>query len=466
MKILLILILITFTISTPPPEFPEPSFIFHEYYLNDTLLQGSHNIIITKSKLITTLYTDGEISTLSYSIKAVNLPKNVVVDKYSIVMGKQGSLTVQSLTLNNKKISYRVNGKRIDLMKLNFGNGRTGYIEIKYKIKNTALFGLFHYEPISMVPGNNYPGTIIVYCSNKLELFGSKEGKFYKTKKGNYEWTGKVGNKGFSDAIMVGIKAAGWKILYYGSIKNGNPINNYNAKFSFTKYFKGGNNILKFYEISNNHGKTLDGKNIIKKNANYILNSKGREPFYKISSEFKNIVSSNWKIDLKEYNYKSTATELTKKKAKEILSNDKSHNPIYIKLGRWVNKNIKYSLSYTGRKMSVNEILQKRIGVCEHITQLYNALLHSLNIGAIYTIGYAFGDSKNLNDLKGSYHAWSIVKIDNVWKPVDATWGIFAGKLPVSHVFESYFDSSLSYSACAGCGRLNQKKSVKYLGPK
>ncbi len=48
-----------------------------------------------------------------------------------------------------------------------------------------------------------------------------------------------------------------------------------------------------------------------------------------------------------------------------------------------MNRNIKYSLSYTGKKMSVNEILQKRIGVCEHITQLYNALLHSLNIGAI-----------------------------------------------------------------------------------
>ena len=34
-------------------------------------------------------------------------------------------------------------------------------------------------------------------------------------------------------------------------------------------------------------------------------------------------------------------------------------------------------------------------------------------------------------------HAWSAIKIDGKWLPFDAIWGIFSGKLPVSHIFKS-----------------------------
>ena len=33
-------------------------------------------------------------------------------------------------------------------------------------------------------------------------------------------------------------------------------------------------------------------------------------------------------------------------------------------------------------------------------------------------------------------HAWSLVKLDGIWLPFDATWGIFSGKLPVTHIFK------------------------------
>ena len=33
-------------------------------------------------------------------------------------------------------------------------------------------------------------------------------------------------------------------------------------------------------------------------------------------------------------------------------------------------------------------------------------------------------------------HAWSIIKIKGKWLPFDATWGIFTGKLPVTHVYQ------------------------------
>ena len=64
------------------------------------------------------------------------------------------------------------------------------------------------------------------------------------------------------------------------------------------------------------------------------------------------------------------------KKAKEILINDKSNKKKYIKLGRWVYKNMKYDMKYFGKRMSPEEILNKLKGVCEHYSILYNALLN------------------------------------------------------------------------------------------
>ena len=89
--------------------------------------------------------------------------------------------------------------------------------------------------------------------------------------------------------------------------------------------------------------------------------------------------------------------------------------------------------------MSIEEILNKRIGVCEHFTQLYNALLHSINIPAVFVGGYAFNNENSFKNPKFSTHVWSLVKINSKWIPIDPTWGLFEGKLPVSHVFETYF---------------------------
>ena len=140
------------------------------------------------------------------------------------------------------------------------------------------------------------------------------------------------------------------------------------------------------------------------------------------------------------------------KKAKEILSNDKSNEPKHIKIGRWINKNLKYDLKYLGKKMTVEEILNKLTGVCEHFTILYNALLNSIGIKTIYTTGYAYNSKeKLLNNPSNNTHAWTIAFIDNKWIPLDSTWGILEGQLPLSHVFDTFINSEVIYSTCSNC---------------
>ena len=109
--------------------------------------------------------------------------------------------------------------------------------------------------------------------------------------------------------------------------------------------------------------------------------------------------------------------------------------PDVTKIGKWVYKNVTYDLTYTGRNdITATDTLMERKGVCHHKTKLFNALMYSLGYQVLYILGYAIDKTKSfsINDS----HAWSLIKIKGQWLPFDATYGIFSGKLPVTHVFK------------------------------
>ncbi len=88
------------------------------------------------------------------------------------------------------------------------------------------------------------------------------------------------------------------------------------------------------------------------------------------------------------------------------------------------------------------ETYNSRKGVCDHFTKLFNALMYSLGYQVLYAEGFA-------NDQGTEYgiqnaHAWSIIKIEGKWFPFDSTWGIFSGKLPVTHVFKRINDRKIN----------------------
>ena len=65
--------------------------------------------------------------------------------------------------------------------------------------------------------------------------------------------------------------------------------------------------------------------------------------------------------------------------------------------------------------------------------------MYSLGYKCIYISGYNVNKINIYNE--NDFHSWSLIKIDekNNWLPFDPTCGIFTGKLPITHVFESYF---------------------------
>ena len=143
-----------------------------------------------------------------------------------------------------------------------------------------------------------------------------------------------------------------------------------------------------------------------------------------------------WNVtdDIIKYYYNGTTTEKIKSFAKTILSEDTSNKPDYYKLGYWVYKNINYNRKHN-TKSDPDDILNKKEGVCHHFTLLYNAFLNSIGIKALYASGFAV---KNIKTLDGENHAWTVAYISGKWIALDATWGIFSGKVPQCHVYRKF----------------------------
>ena len=118
-------------------------------------------------------------------------------------------------------------------------------------------------------------------------------------------------------------------------------------------------------------------------------------------------------------------------------------------IAQWAYKNIKYDYNCIGKDMDAMEIYNKKIGVCKDFTKLCNALLYSIGYQVIYISGIAL--DQQINFYNGTGHAWSLVKDNGKWYPFDATWGIYFGKLPVSHIFVNCFNLNSNILGTDSC---------------
>ena len=94
-----------------------------------------------------------------------------------------------------------------------------------------------------------------------------------------------------------------------------------------------------------------------------------------------------------------------------------------------------------------------------------NALLNSIDIPAIYVCGLANngeGGKTQIKDTERERHAWTLAKIEGRWIPLDATWGIFKGILPVSHIFQNYFKTTFKITFKGRMRILEPNENIVY----
>ena len=131
-----------------------------------------------------------------------------------------------------------------------------------------------------------------------------------------------------------------------------------------------------------------------------------------------------------------------------------------------------------GKIFTAKNIYNMRSGVCEHFSLLYNTLLVSQGIDAVFISGYALDMTENNiikeneytkqipnepNTLSRYAHEWTLAKIDGEWIPLDATWNMFEKKVPVTHIFENYGNGNYYITCFAKVDYKTDKEMIQYI---
>ncbi len=437
------------------------------------ILFNDKNINNRKKKLlrrnwkeICYVYEDYDIHEVNFELKALGLGKNSFYNKASIGLTLERLIEVIEFKIDEKKCDYHYKNSSIEF-DIHLKNQESNQIYFKYKesLKNLSkeekkernIYRVDHYGISKNLKGQKAIFTLIIKCD--YEIINFKKGFFTKIKEDEYKWGGEVPPEVKKITFQMSRKTAKYKFNVIERIEtiNKTPLKDTTLKVS--SYFNGGNieiKNLKYYSEQTNQIQYNKEK---RKYEVKFINTNSNFGEFVIEGEFINRCKGEWKCDLTEEEIEKEIPEdyiYNKEKFKEIALNiindyDEKYgkNLIkvtdFVKIGEWVKENIKYDIRYKGKdKITATEIYNKRVGVCHHFTKLYNALMYSLGYQCIYVSGYAIKKNDRFNDDDG--HAWSLIKVNDKWLPFDATWGIFSGKLPVSHIFEHYFPHSIHTS--------------------
>ena len=367
---------------------------------------------------------------------------------------KETKFEVDLVTLNGKNVEYVKGDSSIVIKNVGIFNNQCAEIHLKYRYFTNSEKHVYRQE--SIITGNIKHS----YCNLNIEIpenyaLLATDGIYKKdpAKNNKFIYNGISNEDQLYEKVKISIKKGVWNIQKEITLTA--KANITSCTFKINRLFKGGNLKEKSYEF-------------IKDDAQFEDNIKEDRFIYTYKFLNTNKIKIGWKLQIENStsNYKyDKGDELIEKVpdedkqffkdlANEILKNDNSNEPNYKKLGNWVHEYINYDLSYTGKNMTAKEIYNTKIGVCEHFTKLYNTLLVSIGIDAVKVGGYALDRTEEDNKtmkvkeshiefskgvlLENERHAWSIAKINGVWTPLDATWNMFEGHVPLSHIFSNY----------------------------
>ncbi|HET7734198.1 MAG TPA: transglutaminase domain-containing protein [Paludibacter sp.] len=117
------------------------------------------------------------------------------------------------------------------------------------------------------------------------------------------------------------------------------------------------------------------------------------------------------------------ASEITADLTRNLSTSTEKVRAIYY----WISHNIRYDVSQlgsagisyrSGERNLLNEVLQKRQGVCQHYAELFNACCKATGIQSYIISGYTKTDGK----IAPLTHAWNAVVINGKYYEIDATW--------------------------------------------
>ena len=406
------------------------------------------------------IFDNYDIHDVNYELKAFGLPENTFFTTSSFGFVLDTEIKIFEFELDGGKAEYNLE-KYCLSFKIHLKNLESSKVHIKYQvspllnkltegeIKEMNISRYKYYGLSKRLVGQN--AKFILKNQSSFEIINFENEFFIKTNEYEYTWGGRVPEGGKSTLVRLSRKQARYNFLekHYLETFNNLPINNTILRVPFC-YKNGNNQIIKFTYMSKQTNQIKLDQNTRTYDIQFLNIPKNKGSFI-IKGEIINRCKGEWVVDLTDQQIESLIPkDFIQNKpqfngiARTIIKNyDSEHYndmikiPDVVKIGKWVKNNIKYDINYSGRNdLTATDIYNIKEGVCDHFTKLFNALVYSLGYQVIYILGYAI--DRNDSFRKEDAHAWSLVKIDGKWLPFDSTWGIFSGKLPVTHIFKQF----------------------------
>ena len=412
------------------------------------------------------VYDDYDIYDIYYDIKAVGLSPNYYFTSTSHGFSYNKIVEIQLFLINGVPSNFKKNNHSIEF-KVKLYNMQSAKIHIIYKeIKDLKKLSRGEIEERKICRREYYgldralSGQMAKFCliiKGTFDIVNFSEYFLIRNKKNlneiEYVWGGRVPYGGLKTLIHFSKKIALWSFKFCSRFHSNQNIRNTTLKIPI-EFIGGNNEILNIKTSSPQTSKII----LDEERRQYIikyLNTNYKNCEFIIEGVLQNKSKGEWLVDLSNDEIdkripqedklcKPQLNNIAKKIIEDFDKNNKNTNFQYLdfmKIGIWVHKNIKYNYKYTGKtELSSIDIYNIREGVCHHFTKLSNALLYSLGYRVLYISGYTCKNNKEFNTDSG--HAWSLIQLNNKWYPFDSTWGIFSGKLPISHIFGTFSSKS------------------------
>ena len=435
------------------------------------------------------VYDDYDIYDVYYDLKAVGLRRGEYFPKCSHGFSYDKEIEIQSFLINGEEYPYIHKRNNIEF-EINLKNSETKKIHILYKSSKNKMFytqneleerNIYRYESYGLnksLAGQKAKFSLILKGNfdivNFDEYFFIRNNK--NTKEVEYIWGGRVPYEGRKTQVMLSKKEALWSFNFSLKIQANQRIKD--TMLYVPIEFIGGNN-----EIMNIKPACEQSTNIVLEEELRLYsvefyNTNSNIGEFSISGVLKNKCKGEWEVGLTDEEIENKipqedkiCKEQLKSIAKKIISefDQKNKNSDfvyhdYMKIGMWVKENIKYDYNFVGKNEYTSiDVYNLRKGVCHHFTKLSNALLYALGYKVIYCSGYVCKGNNSFKTSSG--HAWSLIRLENnKWYPFDSTWGIFSGKLPVGHIFASFFSKQFKCSGYDGANIAKHETEGSYIG--
>ena len=450
-------------------DFSKADNIFKSMYIFDNQEEVDENFYdkqnLIKKNWRESCYINDDYDThdITYELKAIGLPNNMAFTSSYFGFKIDTKIEIILLEVDGKNAEYecekyflrfKINLKNLETIKVHIiYNESPLYDKMTQGEKQVRNFYRFKYYGISKrLVGQN--AKYILINSSNFEIINFEDEIFIKKEIGGknsseYHWAGKVPENGIGTLVRLSKKEA---LVNFHETHEMKSLSNTYIQNTVTKipfcYINGNNKIIELFYRSKETDKIKYNQTKKIYEIHYI-NTNSPIVSFSIKGKLINKCKGGWVINLTNEEIDSLIPpdfkknkEAFKKISLQIINNyDLEHKnditivPNVTKIGKWVKQNIKYDITYIGlNDITATETYNIRRGVCHHITKLFNALMYSLGYKVIYILGFAV-DKKKTFSIEDS-HAWSLINIDGKWLPFDATWGIFSGKLPVTHVFK------------------------------